>query len=169
MHPTAKGGRLDFFGEVMAENIDIMLDLSQPDSVRRAQLSLLGRKGWHHVAVKKARGTASQLQRGYYFTVVMGAYEMYLRDYCGWDISGSDDAHEVAKLVFLGKTVKNREGKSRRIPGSISGMSTVEMADHIDRVRMEMDKAGYVTPDPDVNWRSAKETPTRRLTAAQRV
>lgn len=146
----------------MAENIDIMLDLSQLDNVRAAQLALNGRDGLHHIIVKKSRGSASQLQRGYYFTVVMGAYAMYLRDYCGWEnVRDKDDAHDVAKLHFLGRAITNRNGKSRTIPGSISGMNTLQMADHIDAVRRVMDEAGYVTPDPDAMWRLGKKSPER--------
>jgi hypothetical protein len=151
----------------MAENIDIMLDLSQPDNVRRAQMALVGRKGFHHFVVKQAKGTASQLQRGYYFTVVMGAYALYLRDYCGWDVRNADDAHDVCKLTFLGRTVTNREGRTRTIPGSTAGMTTAEMADHIDAVRRLMDEAGYVTPDPDERWREkATAAPSSSSTAA---
>lgn len=151
----------------MPENVDIMLDLSQPDNVRRAQMALVGRKGWHHIVVKQARGTASQQQRGYYFAVVMATYALYLTDYAGWEgIRDADDAHEVAKRVFLSRTITNRDGRTQKIPGSIQGMTTEEMTDHIEQVRRLMDQANYVTPDPDPCWRLGKTSPREGVTAS---
>ena len=107
------------------------------------------------VTVSRVRARVSDLQRAYWFAVVIPRIASYTGD-------DEDAVHDDLMRVFGPKVTKRwknaktgkRKQRVRRV--SFSDLSTREATELIDRVRRDFGDQGLEIPEPDPGWRSRR-------------
>ncbi len=113
------------------------------------------RPGEVFVTVERAHARASELQRRYYFGLVL---KMFAEE-TGHTVK---ELHEWAKTRFIPHEIAICDGNGEVIDGVIVGgtitkLNRLTFADFIESVRLFMaEKLGIVTPDPDPAWKEER-------------
>ncbi len=108
------------------------------------------------VTVEKAHANISELQRRYYFGLVLGMFA----EETGNTVK---ELHEWAKAKFIPWEVSICDGNGhildgRVVGGSITKLNRVTFGELIENVRQFMaTELGIITPDPDPDWREKKD------------
>ena len=130
-----------FHGEVREGVLDRLPDLL------RACRAVDGRKVV--VTLEEAKKRRSNNQNAYMWGVVIPVITEMLRDF-GNNVS-PEETHEFLK-VHVGKLIKevtSMDGKIRRIPGTTTTLSTLEMENYLEKCRAFAAENGCVVPLPN--------------------
>lgn len=133
------------------ESIKLPLNLSVLDNKRRlvSQIGILD--GWYDVSLMPRRPTRSLRQNAWYFSCIAAALAQYLSDQ-DYDVTTTDQAHELLKARFLKVAVTNKrtgEVLQNRVR-STTELTTEEFSDYCERCRTWLaDFFGIIVPDPD--------------------
>jgi hypothetical protein len=107
------------------------------------------------VTVSRIRARVSDLQRAYWFAVVVPRVAAYTGD-------DEDAVHDDLMRVFGPKVTKRWKNaktgrrKQRVVRPSLMSLSTREMTELIDRVRRDFGDQGVEIPEPDPAWRAKR-------------
>lgn len=107
------------------------------------------------VTIRRVRPKTSDLQRGYWFAVVIPMVAEFTGDD---EDSVHDDlmTHYGEKLTkrWINRKTGKRRQRTRRV--SIMDLNTKQATDLIDRVRRDFGLQGLEIPEPDPAWRAKR-------------
>ena len=114
--------------------------------------------GLHVVTVETAKNKRSGKQNGYYWSVVLGAYQEGYYEVNGISI-GKDEAHFNLKQVLHYDFLTNpTTGESIHIGRTTTEDDTKEFSEYTEQCRLWISEwFGITTPDPDPMYKSKRK------------
>ena len=114
--------------------------------------------GLHVVIIETARNSRSNKQNGYYWAVVLGAYQEGYNEVYGTTIS-KDEAHYNLKRELHYEFLTNPvTGESIKIGKTTTEDDTKEFSEYTNQCRLWISEwFGIETPDPDPMYKSRRK------------
>lgn len=143
------------------EQIDISIDLGNPENKRRVMSFIGTARGLYNVSITPTRSLRSLQANRYYHGVVVKCFADFLRDQ--GEGASNDDCHEMLKFKFLRRSIVDKAtGEVIEFTPSTAKLDKAEFSRYVDLCAAWLkDFFGILLPAPDYAEQPIPATPNR--------